>query len=843
MIETAKPDACEDGRVASLLALKVLDTEPEPEFDAIVRLVSAFCATPMALLSLVDRKRQFFKARVGLDAIESAREGSFCDRAIGNPGVPFVVSDVRLDLRFGNHSLIAAEHIRFYAGVPLVTSGGDAIGTLCTLDRVPRELTPPQLQALVIAAETVMMLLEKRSEDAYLRLLELVNVRASDGIAIVGIGKAVFDSRIEYVNPAFSELTGYGAHDASGGRLGRTLMALSREAYDRGAFGVTETIGCDTTQMRKDGLPEQFAITLTAVAPARGSRVGYVVAVLQSTLAETAGAFAAQKRLNEKLEHDLQARKRAEAALRSSDELFSQVEQHAPIGLALVTLAGDFIRVNPALCRITNYGKETLTAMTYQMLLHPEDVAADAANVEAALSGASSSYESEQRYLLEDGRVVWVCLNCSLVRDQGEPSYFIRQIQDIGDRKASERELELARASALAAADAKSRFVAMMSHEIRTPMNGIIGMTELLGVSPLNEEQKECVGVVRDSGRSLLRVLDDILDYSKIEAGKLVLENVDFNLRRSIESVESLMRPQFAAKGVSLTLQIDDVVTDVQGDPGRFRQILLNLVGNALKFTPPGGKVGISATAGARSAATIPFLFTVRDSGPGIVPEARHRLFQPFSQAEESTTRTHGGTGLGLSICKQLVTLMGGAIGVDDAPTRGSAFWFSLRFTQGSGAAAAPNAPERALGGRGGAFARRSENVLLAEDNAINVLLAVKQFKRLGFDVTVVADGRAAVKAVVNRRFDAIFMDCHMPELDGFEATREIRKLPLDVADPTPIIAMTANAQAEDRERCLAAGMDDYVAKPVTLDALRDILARWIPVAGASPARHSALPN
>jgi PAS domain S-box-containing protein len=291
----------------------------------------------------------------------------------------------------------------------------------------------------------------------------------------------------------------------------------------------------------------------------------------QRLASEAAGRLAEQMRLNETLEQDLLARERAEAALRASDERFQQVEAHSPIGLALVALDGRFMRVNPALSAIAGLGTAELLASTCRQLTHPDDFAADLANVERMLKDGSLNFEMEMRYVRASGEAVWVLTNCSLVRDDaGRPDYFIRQIQDISQRKIAEQELRVAETSALAAVEAKSRFLATMSHELRTPMNGIIGMTELLTLSTLSEDQSEYVKVVRDSGESLLRVLNDILDYSKIEAGKLDLEAVDFNLSSQIDSVVSLLERQYEVKGVALWADVDATLpASLRGDPGR----------------------------------------------------------------------------------------------------------------------------------------------------------------------------------------------------------------------------------------------------------------------------------
>lgn len=452
-----------------------------------------------------------------------------------------------------------------------------------------------------------------------------------------------------------------------------------------------------------------------------------------------------------------------------------------------------------------------------------------AADVAAAGPLAEVEFDCEVRLRRADGAYRWHLVRSVPFRGEGgDVDKWLVTATDIEARKSAENLLAEVHDAALAATEAKSRFLATMSHEIRTPMNGVIGMTELLLLTALNDEQREYTEIIRDSGQSLLRVLNDILDYSKIEAGKLELETVRFDLPGQIESVVELLRPGFSAKDVKLTTLIaPDVRTAVVGDPGRLRQILLNLAGNALKFTAAGGHVRIIVTTRPGNGDFAPVRFTIKDSGIGIPPDVVDRLFQPFSQGDESTTRKYGGTGLGLSISAELVSLMEGDIGVDSVPGVGSEFWFVIPFRLAPNSQKVADTP-RPLPKRSAPAPSRMERILLVEDNEINTFLALKQLGRLGFAVTAVVNGREAVDAVEREQFDLVLMDCHMPEMDGFEATRAIRKRETDVPH-LPIVAMTADARDEDHQNCLFAGMDDYISKPTNLDSLRAVLDRWLP--------------
>jgi signal transduction histidine kinase/CheY-like chemotaxis protein/HPt (histidine-containing phosphotransfer) domain-containing protein len=437
-----------------------------------------------------------------------------------------------------------------------------------------------------------------------------------------------------------------------------------------------------------------------------------------------------------------------------------------------------------------------------------------------------------------------------------------RRTEDLSkaNEQLRERTDELGEASL-----AKSQFVANMSHEIRTPMNGVIGMASLLQNTPLSAEQRDYVETIGSSGRALMRIIDDILDFSKIESGHLALESVDLAPRQLVAEVIRLFAPLAKAKGIDLAATIEDGVAHVlRGDPGRLRQALVNLVGNAVKFTEK-GQVTVRVRAETEEEGAQLVRFAVRDTGIGITPEALGRLFQPFAQADGSTTRRYGGTGLGLVISKRLVELMGGQLGVMSEPGEGSVFWFTARLERSAltarpealaaseisaGDVASPGdlappvpvpAPASPLGDPGRRARPLRGRVLVAEDNVVNQKVAARILERLGYEVDVAATGNEAVAAVGQHTYDAILMDGQMPQTDGFEATRVIRAM--EGAHHTPIIALTASAMHGDRERCLAAGMDDYVSKPVGPEQLEAVLLRWVPVAGAVPREPHRAPE
>jgi PAS domain S-box-containing protein len=545
---------------------------------------------------------------------------------------------------------------------------------------------------------------------------------------------------------------------------------------------------------------------------------------------------------------DITEIKRAKGELQKSKDYLEKIINSIGDPLFVKNRQHQFVLVNDSMCALSGRSREELLGKLDYDFFPSEQVAVFLEKDERVFETGKENANEET---ITDCHGVdrTIITKKTLYTDNSGNKLIVGIIRDITERKWAEEKLQranqqltlsIARANELAtlareASAAKSEFLANMSHEIRTPLNGIIGMTELLLDTDLNSEQREYVQTINSSGESLMGLINDILDFSKIEARKLEIEVQDFNLSDVLKYTTDLLSRSAQEKGLEVTCRVQPTVPmTLRGDAGRLRQILANLGGNAVKFTNR-GEVQIQVSVEIEAEKSMMIRFSVSDSGIGIPADRLPDLFTPFTQADGSTTRKYGGTGLGLAISRQLAQMMGGNIGAESVEGVGSTFWFTARFEKtASGVQSAAVANLKSVGSV--QFPPGKVRILLAEDNLVNQKVALAMLRKLGCRTDVVANGRDAVKALKNSSYDLLLMDCQMPVMDGFEATRIIREKEAEMKSKAmPIIALTASAMQADRERCLQAGMSDFIAKPVQPKELAEMLARWLATSQNDP--------
>jgi PAS domain S-box-containing protein len=794
----------EHERLAALEQMEVLDSPSEPLFDSLTELAAQTFNTPIALISLVDQKRQWFKACVGLDVDHTAREISFCQYAILSDQV-FVVLDAARDERFRDNPLVTGPpDIRFYAGAPLITPDGYRLGTLCVIDTVAREaFTDAEASRLQAIASSVMQALLMRLcsrereriavvADQQNRLLKLAEDMA-------GVGTWSWDvaaDRTTWSDQVY-RIHGYEPDvepPALQGVLERYHPDDAKVLADHVQRAVIE--GRDYALEARIYRPDGSERHVIARGSPRQGPDGAVTAILGTFL-------------------DVTELKLADENLRANEARLNFVMEQSADLIIRVEPGKGITWVSPS-CRLYGYEPEDLVGSFAVELVHPDDRDNVAVLRAARFAGLPDPPGStrDHRIRHKDGSWTWFQGNPTLIRGaDGQVIEIVNVLRDVNAEREIARTLEATRDAAQKAAQVKTDFLANMSHEIRTPLTAILGFTDLLaGLTDLPDPAHMMVSRVKGASTALLSIVNDILDFSMLEASQMTIDPRPVDIVAVAEDALAMFGPQAEAKSLWLEFEASpDIPGHVRVDPDRLRQILLNLIGNAVKFTEAGT---VRLTLGYDANRQI-LRVRVEDTGAGVDEAQRALLFQRFSQVDASSTRRHGGTGLGLAICKGLAEAMGGEIDVDSTPGQGSAFHFHIDAPPAASPIQTEEEPTASASLSG-------VRVLVADDNAANRDLARALLQQFGAEVTEAVDGAEVVAMAAEAPFDVILIDLHMPVLDGHGALHRIRNEPGPNQD-APIIAFTADDAGT--VNCGAGGFDGLIGKPI---AAADMIATLI---------------
>ncbi len=639
----------------------------------------------------------------------------------------------------------------------------------------------------------------------------------------VGIYRTSRDGKILYANPALANILGFDSVDELMNTSAEDLYYDKKDRDEKMALwkDCNCAVSSELTMRTKDNNKIWVRDTCKVVFDA-DSNISHFDGVIEN----------------------ITQRREAESALAYEQYLLHTILDNVPEAIYFKDKESRFVRVSKRVVEQFGVKDSSEVIGKTDFDFFTEEHARPAFEDEQEVMRSNQVIFREEKETWLDGRITWAStVKMPMIDEKGEIVGTFGISHDITERKHTEVELHQAKEAAESASRSKSEFLANVSHEIRTPLNGVIGLTDLFLGTKLTREQREYANMIHKSAKLLLRIINEILDFSKIEAGKLELDFIDFNLQSMLDDLRNIMTIKAVDKEIDLHFNIaPEISTFYYGDPVRLRQVLNNLLDNAVKFTRQGQvSLNVSLDKEQKEKAVI-LRFQVKDSGIGIPARRLGTLFQAFTQVDGSYSREYGGTGLGLTISKQLVELMGGQIGVESEEAKGSTFWFTIPLQERGAHPAAgkqqvndtKRQQEQQPTRNGDVLAAKESNknyrILLAEDNIINRKLALRILEKAGYQADAVENGKQALEKAAIIRYDLVLMDVQMPELDGLEATKRLRNFSKDRATPAgvPVIALTAHAIKGDRDKCMAAGMNEYLSKPFDQDELIEIMQRWL---------------
>jgi PAS domain S-box-containing protein len=756
----------------------LVEKELVNQFDNLCKLAALICNAPRAILVLIEGDEVKLKASFGINGDKNAhpRDFSFSKEVMRGDGI-FEVSDTLLSEQFKQHiNVVSCPYNRFYVGAPILDDQGNKLGAICVSDDQPKVLSAEQKEAILTLADEVLTHLSLRQRELDLEDLLSMTAIAPEIHCILD-----FDAKLLYVNNAVESVLGYTVAEIK-------KMVVWQVIYKDDFEWVMNSLETDLKAHKKD-----FQLDFRVVG-----KTGQIRWISWSMVIRNNCWYAYGR--------DITENKRVESELLNLSFVASKVNN-----AIVINDANNHVTwVNAAFEKITGFTLDDLKGKRLGDLITGPKT--DYALIENAreLNRKNQSFTLDLLAYRKDKKPIWVSVHNTIVFDEaGKVSAEVEIIIDITEKKLAEQEMMEAKEQALRLSETKEMFVSVMSHEIRTPLNAILGMTHLLLENDPKPSQLDDLNILKFSGDNLLHIVNDILDFTKIETGNLQLEAIPFNLRSLVTDIINSLQVNVSKKHNTLNLLYDEQIPGrLLGDKTRLYQVLMNLLGNALKFTE-NGLVELCVKMELERDQNVVLFFEVKDSGIGIPADKKDYIFESFTQARSDISRKYGGTGLGLAITRKLLRLYGSEITVDSTEGVGSTFSFRIAFDK----IPVSNAANLDAAEIPPAF--KNKRILVVDDNEINVLIAKRILSKWGLHAEGAGTGTEAIEKIKNGFFDLVFMDVKMPDMDGFEATGIIRKMEGDYFKTLPIIALTASSLADEFTRFKESGMNGHLLKPL----------------------------